>query len=54
MEKPNYKKQMKRWAKRRQKIVELRDSGMTFTDIGERFDMSRQRVAQLYRQEKGE
>jgi DNA-directed RNA polymerase specialized sigma subunit len=46
-----YEKDMKRWAERRQKIVKLRDSGMTFTDIGKRFDMSRQRVAQIYKAE---
>ena len=45
------KKEMVFWAKRRQKIVSLRNGGMSFADIGRKFLMSRERARQIYNAE---
>ena len=42
---------MRRWKKRRQRIVELRNQGLTFTEIGKRMNMSRQNAQRLYKVE---
>ena len=51
MEKPKYEDEMKRWKKRREKIVKLHEEGVSWAEIGRKFCISRQRVQQLYNYE---
>jgi transcriptional regulator len=47
----DYLEQVKGWKKRRVKIVKLRESGMSFTEIADKLEITRQRVQQLYNAE---
>lgn len=47
-----YKKQLKVWAKRRERIVALFDSGWTRADIARRLGITRQRVYQIVKEAK--
>jgi len=48
-----YLEKVKGWAKRRQKIVKLRNEGKSFTEIAKLFCITRQRAQQLYDAEIG-
>ncbi len=45
------KKSLDNWKKRRQKIVKLREAGLSFVEIARKFCISRERVRQLYNME---
>ena len=44
---------MKKWDKRRQKIVEMRENGFTYKEIADKFGISRQMVYKLYNKQVG-
>ena len=47
-----YKQKLEAWRERRKKIVSLRDdSKLTFEQIGKIYDVSRQRIRQIYEYE---
>ena len=53
MSEKSYERIKAGWKKRRQNIVEWRDEyGWTFTQIGQRYGISRARAQQLYAYEK--
>ena len=48
-----YRKKLAAWSERRKKIVSLRDdSDLTFDEIAKIYNVTRQRVLQLYQAEK--
>ena len=49
--KPDYKSELKKWAAQRRRIVALREKGWTMDKIAAKFDMTRQRVAQILQKE---
>jgi DNA-directed RNA polymerase specialized sigma subunit len=47
----DYQKKLKAWRERRKKIVSLRDdSNLTFDEIAKIYDVSRQRILQIYKE----